>query len=736
MNAFVSPRFRLGWILVLIGLVNALFWTGFRWYYENQFNRAQITLDYEDTRLLADSYGTSQLALLKDFRDAGARSLAVFDQTLANLQGSGRLTIMTREEAERLYPKANWKGVPEVYRQFVSSTDGDLLASIRPRLAEQSGPVKPQTVLLKEGRSTDGLAFGLALPASKELVNDALLGFDPQHLAMAKAANLGVTARISNPLNLTPARLKTLLDDCEKAHSKVILMAEDEVLGYQTMMSIAAREMRERKLIFSNIEFSKQRGAEDFALSTEGWICRVHSVSGDEAAKAKPEMIVDRYVRAARERDIRVLYIRLLRQVKGQPVLPGPSDTSDDIRLEKSSYQQNLELIKTIRDELESPTPIVGSLRTSLHMGQAQPFGNYPMDQLEHGLGHRGAQIARYLMLFLSGLGTVGGTILLINLCFDLSSRAKNAWLALGVFMVAGMAASPGMGAKLMALQAGMALPMVAVIWGGLPLVWDGTRSFEGPRTPARVSWFAAGLLVKSTLITLVGGFFVVAFLNNWKYMSKADEFLGEKATQFLPLLLLPLIFAGELFPHRVESEGSAAGRQLAKRRILGALARPFDARTAILSVVFLGVVYLWMARFGNESGMEISPMELKMRALLEKVFITRPRTKEIFMGHPAFLFTVYFLLRRRRPLAFLCFFAAVIGQTDALNSMCHIHTPVFYCIWRTITGVFIGTVVGFAGLVIIDRLWARFEKRADSTLNGSTPSPPGSLPLTPEKVV
>jgi hypothetical protein len=616
---------------------------------------------------------------------------------------------------------------------LVTSTDGELLARIKPRLEEQSNDLKPRPLILREASTGNSLAFGLAIPASRELINDALVGYDPQHLQVLKDTGYTMTARLSNPMNLTPARLDQMLDDTQKAGAKVVIFSEDEVLGYDSLIATAAREMRRRGLLFSNIEFSKQRGAADFAMNSDGVLARVHSVSGDEAAKAKAEVIVDRYVRAAKERDIRVLYIRLLRQVKGEiKPLPLESAATQLPELEKTAYQQNLDFVQEVSKELQAPTPLVPFLRPPMQMGTAQPFGDYPMAGLTNQYGPTGAKIVRILMLFLSGLGVVGGTLLLINLCFDLSATARFLWLIAGLIIVGGLSLSAGMGGKLLALQAGCVLPTVAVLWGGLPVLWDGSYRLEGKQSVGRVSWFAFGMLVKTSLITLIGGLYVVTFLNNWRYMSKADEFLGEKATQFLPLLIVPLLFLGDLFPHRVEERGATAGRRQITNRFKGLLQQPFTFQIALVSLVVLVAGYIWMARFGNESGMEISSFELKMRATLEKLFITRPRTKEIYLGHPAFLFAVYFMLRRQRGLGFAALIAAVIGQTDALNSMCHIHTPVFYCIWRTITAVVLGGIIGFVALAIYDAVLGRRQSLPQPGLNGNGP---GNVTLTAETV-
>ena len=361
-------------------------------------------------------------------------------------------------------------------------------------------------------------------------------------------------------------------------------------------------------------------------------------------------------------------------------------------------------------DLQRSPLP-GGVLRPGLKMGAAQPFGDYPTSALAPTLGSAGARIARYLMLFLSGLGTVGMTLLVLNLFFDLSDTARRNWLIAGLILVAGLSLSQGKGAQVIGMEAGIMTSIVAMLWGGLPLVWDGYRRPHNNSVRA-TAWFGFGILLGTTLLTLALSLHVVALLNEWRYFAKADEFLGEKATQFVPLILIPLAFLGELFPHRVIREGAAPGRALMKRRVARVVARPFTVQTAVLSIGILAMGYIWMARFGNESGMEISPIELKMRAILERVFVTRPRTKEIFMGHPAFLVSIWFMLRDRRWLAWGALALATIGQSDVLNTMCHIHTPVFYDIWRSLAGIIIGAAAGTVALWILNALGTRIPRR------------------------
>ena len=684
--------------MVAIGVFNGLFWTLFRGYYENRQLSTQITLDYDDTASLADAYGVSQKQLLADFKKRGATSLAISDQTLSTLRDNARIAISPREVAEKIYRNSGLTGVPQSYRYVITSDDPALLEQIYGRIREQSLPATPPLRLQTGAQSL------IAVTASKQLFNDASMGFDPQQIDFVKKNGYIPTARISNSLNLTPARLSQTLDDIEKTGAKVVVFSGDEVLGYESLMSSAAREMRKRGLIYTNIEFSKQRGVREFAMDTEGALARLHTVTGDEAARADPEVLIERFVRAARERDMRVLYVLLLRQQKGEPVAVKPGDLKAPLTLKQTPYQQNLDFMQRVSEDLTRPPLPGGFLRPAPTLGAAQAFGNYPTSYLAPTFGATGARIIRYLMLFLSGVGVVGMTLLALNLFYDWSENARRNWLIAGLIIVAAMSLSQGKGAQLMGLEAGIMASVVAMLWGGLPAIWDG---FRRPKNNGvwQTAWFGFGILLGTTLLALALSLNIVALLNEWRYLSKADEFFGEKATQFLPLIIIPLAFLGELFPHRVIEHGAAPGLALMKTRFRRAIDRPFTVQIAVLSLFILAGGYLWMARFGNESGMEISPIELKMRAVLERVFITRPRTKEIFMGHPAFLVSIWFMLRERKMLAWGVLALATIGQSDVVNTMCHIHTPVFFDIWRSLAGIVIGAVVGAVALWVLDLL-------------------------------
>jgi hypothetical protein len=725
----------LGWILILIAAVNGLFWTVFRWNYENSLTSAQITLDYDDTRTMADAFGLNQETFLRELKKRGVTSLGLYELSLANFRDNGRVSILSREEAERLYPNVSWGTYPTKYRYVVTTTSENqvLTWQLLNRLRQQSPPdARPQVAVLRAapaGQPRNAGQFGILIPASRQLLNDAQMGFDPEQVAFARKLGLGVVARVSNALNMNLPRARQLLDDAQKAGAKVVIFSEDEVLGYNSMIRDVAREMNQRGLLFGNIEFSKQRGWQGFTQHTKGALVRVHSVGPDEAAKAQPEVLVERFVRAIKERNIRVAYIRLIRHFKGEyKSTPGGQPT-----LQKSALQQNYEFIQNVSDELHhQPTPFPW-LRPAIKTTRAAAFGDYPVEQLGGG---RTGRIIRYIGLFISSLGMVGAGLLMLNLFFDWNAELEKRRLLLGLFLALFMllldfglesvqaSGSQGIvarvlgfwptafGQKLIATGIGCVFPAIAILWGGLPRFWDNFGEQFPSRAQQKINVVQAWLrgskiLLVTSLLMMIGPLLIISLLNHWRFFSGTDKYFFPKLTQLVPLLIIGLAFAGEVFPHRVALEGAAAARQRARQWFNNLLDQPFTARVALLGGVLLIAGYVWIARTGNDSGMEISSLELKMRAFMEQVFITRPRTKEVFIGHPAMLFAVYFALRRQWVPAFAATILATIGQADMLNTFCHLHTPIFYSLLRSIHAVWLGIVIGGAALWIYHTLTA-----------------------------
>ena len=262
---------------------------------------------------------------------------------------------------------------------------------------------------------------------------------------------------------------------------------------------------------------------------------------------------------------------------------------------------------------------------------------------------------------------------------FALSSFGLSKWVHLaGTFLIIliGAATAVKTGREFAALMGAIAFPYVAY------LVLD-----------ARQKLNIVVDFVLVSLISLVGGLSVAGLLNSLPYYIRADQFFGVKVAVFLPILLVAYYFVSR-------------GLDLK-----GALRNPVTWGAAAISLLVLGGLFFMSSRTGNDNPAGVSDLELKMRFILDKVLLVRPRTKELMIGHPLLILGIGLLIHQRktgnRRLALwtaLALAGGAIGQTDIVNTMCHIHTPVTLSLMRIGVGMVAGCIIGLAVWAIAKR--------------------------------
>jgi hypothetical protein len=109
-----------------------------------------------------------------------------------------------------------------------------------------------------------------------------------------------------------------------------------------------------------------------------------------------------------------------------------------------------------------------------------------------------------------------------------------------------------------------------------------------------------------------------------------------------------------------------------------------------------------------------VKGLELKFRSLLDTLLFVRPRTKELFLGHPAMIAGIAAALGGRRNLAGILVVIGTIGEVGALNTFCHIHTPIVISVARSVIGAVLGIVIAVVVTWMCSRWIRPAEKRHD----------------------
>lgn len=452
-----------------------------------------------------------------------------------------------------------------------------------------------------------------------------------------EAHNMGypLLARLGNPNGANLPYIQFALSALKaNGVGDFYLPLGDQVMGAPGLIGETSDLLKELKIQYVTAEFVKTVGDSSMALKEPENTVRLHAAQSAELVRMSKPTIVERYVKAARERNIRLLLIR-------------PAITASDHALDDFAG-----LIASIRVGLEKegmavrmPRPYVAPNTSPVMMGL---LGLAMMPALGFALVCLAGMFGWDKPIWFYGLGGV------LGLMVNLSSTREIATLASAVLM-----------------------PILAYYW-----------YFQKPDRPVWVSYL--GL----SGISVVGGLPVAGLLVGIPYMMHLDIFTGVKVAVFLPVFVVAFMALQRM----------TNWREAMKQPIVWG-----SAFTAIFVLLVLGFMYM---RTGNDNPAAVSGLELKLRDLLDRWLVVRPRTKEFMIGHPALLIGLGIWNRttdaRWRAIGGFLLVIGAIGQTSIVNTLCHLHTPIHLSIIRIGIGLIFGCILGVLGWVIVSRFVPR----------------------------
>lgn len=198
----------------------------------------------------------------------------------------------------------------------------------------------------------------------------------------------------------------------------------------------------------------------------------------------------------------------------------------------------------------------------------------------------------------------------------------------------------------------------------------------------------------------MVGAAYLSGALSDVRYFLEFDIFRGIKLTFVLPLILVAFAFL-QRFNVMDEVRLNLSAMQQIKELL------DYNVTVKALLGIFavIGAFVVLIARSGHTAGMPVSGAEIQIRSLLEQFFYARPRSKEIFIGHPAFVMAIAaFLQRFPKSICFALTIIATIGQSSMVETFAHMRTPILMSFLRGVDGVLPGAAIGAVLAFIILR--------------------------------
>ena len=207
----------------------------------------------------------------------------------------------------------------------------------------------------------------------------------------------------------------------------------------------------------------------------------------------------------------------------------------------------------------------------------------------------------------------------------------------------------------------------------------------------------------------MTGAAYLSGALSDVKYFLEFEIFRGIKLTFVLPLILVAIAFL-----QRFNILDEAQKNISAFEQLKAILNLNVTVKYLLAGVFVLLAFVVLIARSGHTSGMPVSGLEIKIRAMLEHMFYARPRSKEIFIGHPAFVMAIAaFLQKFPKSICFVLTIIATIGQSSMVETFAHMRTPIFMSFMRGVDGVLPGALIG-AVLVLFLNFAASFRNLGD----------------------
>lgn len=633
-----------------------------RYTFENRSNHIEMAVSYREMEILSNLGGIPILELLTQLRDnAKLTSVAIEEDTLQDFIDRGKVTVLKGSEVMNMYRvgHVNRFLLTHLYKKIKVKPNRFYLI-----IEEKADYERIRDFLSVEFGNDNIKRIGrlniLEVTDTREDLMQLGLGISKTRLNTIKELGLTPIIRLKNSNRLNKYLIKKkFLSFINETEKLTVIFEGDTILGYPNHLPIVEEKLRSNQLRLGVVEFTSRLGVKKLALALPESVIRVHTIPEKEMALLSRKQAVQRYIRAARERGIKILFIR--------PFFQGYH--------EESMVDFNVQFIRMIAAELVTQNKRIEALNLT-------PSNTY-----------KSATTWEILALSLGVFTTI---IFLANFFFRVTFWR---FIAINTLFISLFYSSLFLNGILVWVQV-MAL-ITAIIFPCFAMISQFSSESNSRQASSKKSTSSLFFLLKVVGLTLIGALLIVGFLSDITFIEGVSRFIGIKASFIIPLILITIFYFFR--PHRLPS-------------ILYILKRivhmPVNASGIVAIVFSLTFIVLLLLRSGNYIPMPQLLYEEEFRKFLEKTLFVRPRTKEFLIGYP-FLFFSYWAVDRYISRRWIWIFNGVglVALISVINSFCHIHTPLNISIYRTCIGLIMGIGIGLLYIIIYRLLYWAYQR-------------------------
>ena len=688
MKKFLYNRILI--IAIIIGLIASLVIAYQRHIVETKNTQIEIAVDYDSLWNIAEREGLEFSRVLNEAKESGVTALAIYEATLSKLTMNGKIITVSGHDIIANYyngtlADVNWRQAVEAGRIdpnkiYVLGHDMRAYTEMREDLIRRIGDARVKAINIGDNEV-------LEIKAQYAPFMGAKLGIQTEELEIARNFGFNIVARPSNYMNCSADDVHAVFNRLNDYPVTEIVFEGQEVLGATKEIKTTAEEMGRRGITFGLIEapvqlqFYKQTGLEELA-KTLGYdrTARLYAIPKDEQPKLTMNTAVNRWASTDHERNIRINLLRIY-----DKPFPGMTLLESNMKY----FRNTTELLKS----------------KGYTLGRASKFENYyPATPL------------RALVM----LGTAAAIVLYLSL---ISKRLNNnqrlqliIFSVLAVVMIMPVLMGAGNKVRLLAaLTAANVFPALAIIWQldrirfmkfrermSLRKVkgTDRVMAMKESTPLLQMLIIAVLALLITGAMSMTGAAYLSGALSDVEYFLEFNIFRGIKLTFILPLMLVAIAFLQRfsILDETVDLKNINAVSQLKKL-----LDMPIKIKTFMVFIVAAVAFVVLIARSGHTAGMPVSGAEIQFRSFLENLFYARPRSKELLIGHPAFMLAIMAYFKKwSKMIFFMLVVIAAIGQSSMVETFAHMRTPIFMSFVRGLDGLALGALVGIIPMIFI----------------------------------
>ena len=486
---------QIGWLIVVAGVLCSLFLWGQRMQSEANYKNVQMVVNYSDIVAMANANALTEEEFAKALQERGVSAVLYKEWSLGSLNANGQVAIEVGNNIEYAsYVEKVSKEVPvSAANAYVALLDKNIAVQVKDHVLEKvpGADYYPGQV--------DVITIPIMVPNGDSEVVTALnkikeigAGFDMAGIARMSALGMDTVPQLRSWDNPTDTSLRMAFDEIKAMPNLVYLLFNDkEIPGYpqknRTVADLLKDDKGDTVVPVATIEFSDQKGLNQLGVLLNKDVIRLHTISNGEMGNLTPDSALDRWMLAARERNMRSLLVRFF-----------------DITTPGANLQGNLNYVASIQ---------TGLIESGFTLDQ--PY-------------EKPASIpASTILMAMVGTAVIAG-VMLILLEMRLPKLSLLALIGGIAIWLALLLVNPTMAKKMMALLSVITFPTLSCL-----LIMKPEARSIGKSVVA---------LLKLCAISYIGAVLMVGLLADILFMLKLDQFIGVKLAHVVPIVAVPFI--------------------------------------------------------------------------------------------------------------------------------------------------------------------------------------------------